>query len=135
MAAYQQKIGDPTTANVHRSPKPHDLTGYELLSTNCTMVGSNNLNLDSKIGYLAAPQPKVCPAKAMPRPSLISDGGIKKRTETTYMVHGSVIPGGAATKFTSGPPNAFPQHTVLARPQQQPPQPQVIIFILFGTSL
>lgn len=101
-------------------PKPmemrnkSELTGYELLSTNCTMVGSNNLNLETKVGYLA-PQAKVCPAKGVQRPTV--DVGKKRET---FMVHSPVIPGNVP-KF---PATGFPQHAVLSRQAAQP-QPQV----------
>lgn len=45
MAAFQK--------DVQKSPKQQELGSYEQLSTNCTMVGSNNLNL-------VMPQIKVC---------------------------------------------------------------------------
>lgn len=61
----QKMCKSPTKMAVYqKTDKPKELGSYEVMNTNCTMVGSNNLNLDSKINYLA-PQIKICtkPAK------------------------------------------------------------------------
>lgn len=79
-------------ADAQKSPKAlSEIGSYEQLSTNCTMVGSNNLNLDSKINYIT-PQIKVC-AKPMKAQE------VKKspRSLETY-IHNQII---TNTKFQS----------------------------------
>lgn len=72
-----------TEHNVQKSPKIiQELSNYEQLSTNCTMVGSNNLNL-------VMPQIKVC-AKPIKQSEIINKKPQSPRSMETF-VHNSLI--------------------------------------------
>lgn len=83
MAAVQK-------ADIHKSTKPiSELGSYETLNTNCTMVGSNNLNLDSKMNYIA-PQIKVCTKPVKSNAEIVKKPHSPRSMET--FIHNSVIP-------------------------------------------
>lgn len=80
MASFQK------TETQKSSKSVQELGSYEQLSTNCTMVGSNNLNLDTKINYIT-PQIKVC-AKPMKQTELAKKPQSPRSMET--FIHNSI---------------------------------------------
>lgn len=82
MAAFQK-------ADAHKSPKlVSDIGSYEQLSTNCTMVGSNNLHLDTKINYIT-PQIKVCAKPMKLNPEIVKKPQSPRSMET--FLHNSIV--------------------------------------------